>query len=324
MDSRDFRYNRRLAQSIHWPLPLTDAEQIRVAYLANKNWRDRFPEALSSPDEAAAFVRFLGTTESGLSAPLRTWCAGCDPDLLSPALTSSGVNLFGHFSYPSGLRTSIESIVSGLHASCMKTSLRDVRVNARTDEPVHDKFAGLELFDTSIIHVQPEPFFDVAISRSGLQEGSPRRYRIGYWYLEFDTIPASWDKAAASCDELWTATSFIAHGLRARYRHPVYVFMPGLELPEIHSLPRDRFDLPKDSFVFLFTFHMSSVMERKNPLGLIAAFRRALLRAIMRTSSLKRHSAHGMLVSCAGCMLQPKVYACESSTMCSTARKRSA
>src|SRR5262249_50653039 len=35
------------------------------------------------------------------------------------------------------------------------------------------------------------------------------------------------------------------------------------------------FNLPKDETLFLFTFHMMSVVERKNPLGLIRAFNRA-------------------------------------------------
>ena len=40
---------------------------------------------------------------------------------------------------------------------------------------------------------------------------------------------------------------------------------------------RDKrhFGIEEGTFVFLFSFHMNSVMERKNPLGLIRAFRRA-------------------------------------------------
>jgi glycosyltransferase involved in cell wall biosynthesis len=48
--------------------------------------------------------------------------------------------------------------------------------------------------------------------------------------------------------------------------------MPGLEHPMFEPLPRSRFGLPDGTFLFLFTFHMASIMERKNPLGLIAAF----------------------------------------------------
>jgi len=162
-----------------------------------------------------------------------------------------------------------------MHLKGIATALRDVRVRLATDEPVHHKFADLEFFDKTIIHVQPNPHFNVAMARSGVYERAPHTYRIGYWYWEFDTVPASWDSAAAQCDELWTATEFVAQGLRNRYSLPVRVLPPGLELPDFERLPRRYFGLPERPFVFLFTFHMASVIERKNPLGLIAAFRRA-------------------------------------------------
>jgi glycosyltransferase involved in cell wall biosynthesis len=150
-----------------------------------------------------------------------------------------------------------------------------VRVDVGTDDPGHERFAGDALFDTTLVHIQPEPLFDQARARAGLADRARPEYRIGYWYWEFDTIPPGWDAAAAQCQELWTATEFVARGLRSRYRLPVHVLPPGLETPPFARLPRRYFGLSEDSFVFNFTFHMTSVMERKNPLGLIAAFRLA-------------------------------------------------
>ena len=46
-------------------------------------------------------------------------------------------------------------------------------------------------------------------------------------------------------------------------------------MPSFTQQPREYFNLPEKPFIFLFTFHMTSIMERKNPLGLIGAFRRA-------------------------------------------------
>jgi glycosyltransferase involved in cell wall biosynthesis len=258
-----------------WPLLLTAAEQIRIEYHENEQWRLDFPRALADAKQAAGFIRFLGTPEAGVSPNARQWCAALEAEDGARTLVKRGVNIFGHFSYPSGLRTSIQSIIAGLHLNGIETALRDVPVNLATDEPIHHKFADLEFFDKTIIHVQPDPFFNVVMARSGLYERSPRTYRIGYWYWEFDTIPASWDHAAARCDEIWAATEFVAEGLRARYTLPVHVFPPGLELPHFERLPRSHFGLAEDPFVFLFTFHMTSVTERKNPLGVIAAFRRA-------------------------------------------------
>jgi glycosyltransferase involved in cell wall biosynthesis len=51
--------------------------------------------------------------------------------------------------------------------------------------------------------------------------------------------------------------------------------LPGVELPKFTPKSKAYFGLPDDRYTFLFSFDMASVMERKNPLGLIAAFRNA-------------------------------------------------
>jgi glycosyltransferase involved in cell wall biosynthesis len=43
--------------------------------------------------------------------------------------------------------------------------------------------------------------------------------------------------------------------------------------PPVSTCGRKHFGIADDAFVFLFTFDVSSQMERKNPLGLIAAFK---------------------------------------------------
>ena len=48
------------------------------------------------------------------------------------------------------------------------------------------------------------------------------------------------------------------------------------DLPRfLAAAARELFDLPEDRFIFLFVFDFLSYVERKNPLGLVRAFRRA-------------------------------------------------
>jgi glycosyltransferase involved in cell wall biosynthesis len=56
---------------------------------------------------------------------------------------------------------------------------------------------------------------------------------------------------------------------------PVVPMLPGVVLPPFERKPRSAFGLRDDRFVFLFTFDLFSTLARKNPLGLIAAFRKA-------------------------------------------------
>jgi glycosyltransferase involved in cell wall biosynthesis len=76
-------------------------------------------------------------------------------------------------------------------------------------------------------------------------------------------------------DEVWVATEFGRRALAACAPVPV-VRMP-LPLVPGHpaALDRSHFRLRQDAFVFLFTFDVSSQLERKNPDGVVSAFRRA-------------------------------------------------
>ena len=56
---------------------------------------------------------------------------------------------------------------------------------------------------------------------------------------------------------------------------PVHHVLPGVQVTVNPHLTRKSFGLPDDRHLFLFAFDMCSVMERKNPLGLIRAYRQA-------------------------------------------------
>lgn len=258
-----------------YPTIMSAGEQVRLAYAANSEWRENFPRAMFDGAEARALIDYLATRASGLPFLARSWVAGHDNTELLRAIDRPGVNILGHFAYPSGLRISTESIVESLRVNDVMASLRNVPVSRETDNPIGHRFTGCEVYDTTIIHVQPEPFFSSVYARSGLRPKSPQTYRIGYWYWESDETPPSWNRAAFDCDELWTATEFIAEGLRQRYKQPIRVFFPGLEIAQFELLPKSYFGLDDSKFNFLFVFHMTSIMERKNPLALIKAFRSA-------------------------------------------------
>jgi GT2 family glycosyltransferase len=125
-----------------WPLPLTAAEQIRVAYRENEQWKRDFPRALADFESAVRLVRFLGAPAAELPPNAARWCTALNPESEGRALTRCGVNILGHFSYPSGLRSSVESVVAGLTLNGVQCTLRDVRVNLRTDDPIHHRFTG--------------------------------------------------------------------------------------------------------------------------------------------------------------------------------------
>ena len=255
-----------------WPVDISPSRQLRLAYKARHAWQALHPGALDSAQGAAALLCWLQSPSAPVTDEARAWCGGLDKPQVAKELAAGGVNLIGHFCNPSGVRVSAEALVDGMRESGVQTSLRDLRTDVK-DEPNHVRYDGLEPFDITIVHTQPEPFFDEAYARSDLAERSPRTYRIAYWYWEFDSIPASWVKQADQVDEVWAATEFVAKGLRERLSIPVKTLFPGVRLGAYERRDREHFGLAQGKFIFLFNFHMNSVMERKNPLGLISAFK---------------------------------------------------
>jgi hypothetical protein len=189
-----------------WPVNLTPAQQVRLAYYSRKDWRAKFPGAFATAASAHALLAWLGSPDSGLPEDISRWRSQIDGRKAVAELTAPGVNVFGHFCYPSGLRTSVEAIRDALGYAGMNVSLRDIRTD-ETDDPNHVNFTGMELYDTTILHLQPEPFFEIAFQRADLLERMPRTYRIAYWYWELERVPESWLNQRELLDEIWAATS---------------------------------------------------------------------------------------------------------------------
>ena len=271
-----FQLDDEWSKPIRWPITLTAAQQIRLAYGHRPFWRHHHPEAFVSIAAAHFFLNWLDSADAGLSDTARNWCRQLNREETVGELVAPGANILGHFCFPSGLRHSVESVCEGLRRVGTRLSKRDIFVSFDTDEPTHCDYDGLEIYDTTIIHAQPGgPLFLKAFQNAGLAERDPRSYRIGYWYWELETIPAIWKPQAAMLDEIWTATEFIADALRRDLTLPVFKMAPGVELPVFTPRTRAYFNLPQDKFIFLFVFAMSSIMERKNPIALTKAFRQA-------------------------------------------------
>ena len=156
-----------------WPDRPTPAEEIRIAWHARPAWRQRYPTALEDAAEAQALMNFLADPASGLPEALRAWCAGL-PASTAAMIAGRGVNVISHFCYPSGLRTSAEAVVHGLQGADWAVTLRDVPVDRRKDDPIHERFVGMEQYDVTLIHVQPEPYFSMPTACQACPHVGPR------------------------------------------------------------------------------------------------------------------------------------------------------
>ncbi len=101
-------------------------------------------------------------------------------------------------------------------------------------------------------------------------------YNIGYFFWELNMIPKCHYLALELLDEIWVSSEYNRE-IYARFTNKpvINVGMAVEALPQVEPTSRAELDLEEDCFVFLTTFDSFSFIERKNPLGVVLAFRRA-------------------------------------------------
>jgi glycosyltransferase involved in cell wall biosynthesis len=100
------------------------------------------------------------------------------------------------------------------------------------------------------------------------------RYTIGLWFWETDRFTPPMRQALGYVDEIWVTSGF-GLGIFAGHGKPVVELPLAVVAPDVAPVSREDLGLPDDRFVFLFSFDYHSTERRKNPTGLIEAFRRA-------------------------------------------------
>ncbi len=103
----------------------------------------------------------------------------------------------------------------------------------------------------------------------------PDAARINIPFWELSHYPDAWLPGLSAMDEIWAPSRFIAQALQGRIDIPVVHMPVALEFAPPPPMPRGRFGLPENRFLFFFAFDFLSFIERKNPQAAIAAFRQA-------------------------------------------------
>ncbi len=127
--------------------------------------------------------------------------------------------------------------------------------------------------DTNVVVVNADQFARFAT------EAGPRffdgRYTIAQWAWELEEFPRAFWPVIDLVSEVWAVSEFARSAIAAATDKPVLAFPHPIVPPIVDDrIDRAALGLP-EGFIFLFCFDLFSVLERKNPLGLIEAFCRA-------------------------------------------------
>jgi glycosyltransferase involved in cell wall biosynthesis len=243
-------------------------------YLLTPEWQRAVPDALTDRGWRDLKWWLAGRYRGQVGRWLRAAERPAGP--AGPADPSTAINLLGHFKYESGLQEEVLRQAEALAEHGFTTCLRDLPVSFPVVIDPGRRYLDPEAGDITIIKLGAHLPLDRAYRRAGWHP-RPGVYRVVCWSWEVEEFPrAAVDGAAGLADEVWAVSEFCAASIRrAMPGVPVHTMPVVVRPPAFEPRPRSAFGLPDGRFLFLFAFDMASGMERKNPLGLIRAFRRA-------------------------------------------------
>jgi glycosyltransferase involved in cell wall biosynthesis len=186
-----------------------------------------------------------------------------------------GVNVAGYFRTESGVGEAGRAHVVALNAAGIPTRLVDFSAHA----PSRDRDASIARGEASGDHRINLVCVNADQVPKFVEETGPAffagRYNIGSWWWELPKFPEMWTDAFGHFDEIWAGTQFTAAAIAQKSPIPVVLIPPVVRVGAVRGGQRQQFGLSADETVFLFVFDFLSVFARKNPLGVVEAFRRA-------------------------------------------------
>lgn len=251
-------------------VPERSARRVRASWAVA---RARFVAAAK-----AALKRALGPRLTGV---LKRRLRGGRHPVLEPTppparcFDGLGVNVAGYIRTESGVGQGVRFLIGALRRAGIAHTLTDLSFNVQsrrgdeTFEHFSDRFEHpISLFAVNADQV-PEMVPVVGAQRLA------GRYNVGYWAWELDPFPERWLGSFEPFEEIWTPSRFCADVIGAVSPIPVRRVPHAVAVEPGPAASRERFGLPGSTFLFLFMFDYMSFAERKNPLGLVRAFRRA-------------------------------------------------
>lgn len=192
------------------------------------------------------------------------------------ASVPSGVNLVAYIRADMGLGAAARGMAAALDTAEIPFSVINMahgNYSSHTDRSWSHKEVAHSRYDTTVVCVNPDNSFYLRTQISPEILGN--RYVIANWYWELPEMPDDWLQEFEYTDEVWAASHFIREAMSLKAPAPVVRVPPVVQLSQELTFSRIQLGLPEQRFLFLAMFDTRSVLERKNPLAALRAFKRA-------------------------------------------------
>jgi glycosyltransferase involved in cell wall biosynthesis len=187
---------------------------------------------------------------------------------------SFGVNLVGYLRAELGVAEVARQLIGAFDTQ--EVPVLPIAIDACTSRQQHafgavERFANPYAVNLLCVNADQTPRI-AATAGSNFFAG---RYTIGLWWWEVSDFPDYFRSAFDAVDEVWAGSAFVADTLRAVSPRPVVRIPMPVTLPPDVAPDKARFSLAEDEVTFLYVFDYNSIVARKNPVGLVDAYRRA-------------------------------------------------
>jgi predicted O-linked N-acetylglucosamine transferase (SPINDLY family)/glycosyltransferase involved in cell wall biosynthesis len=184
-----------------------------------------------------------------------------------------GINIAGYINGEFGIGEGVRANIRAAEAASIPFVINNfTRCLHRKQDTTYQNFSQDNPYPVNLIQVNADevPTFLKYVGSSYLEN----KYNIGFWAWEMPEFPPEWQPAFNKFHEIWTYSNACAEAISLVSPIPVLKIMPSISLLP-SSLDRKALDLPEDKFIFLFIFDFFSLIDRKNPLAAIEAFKQA-------------------------------------------------
>ena len=187
-----------------------------------------------------------------------------------------GVNLIGNICAESGLGQSCRLVASALDKTGFPLSIykyEQLGAEGQGDHSWENRLSKELPYDVNLIHINPHELGLAFIQQDASVWNY--RYNIGYWLWELEEFPDEWTPCFQCLDEIWAPSEFICNAIRKKTTLPVRCMPYHVDVSIGTIYEREHFGIPEDKFLYLMMYDQSSCMERKNPIGVLNAFKKA-------------------------------------------------
>ena len=186
-----------------------------------------------------------------------------------------GINLIGYIQAEMGLGEVLRNLMAAIAVSQIPFLIRKTvfPLKNRQDKSINFNQEDRCKYQINVIGINPDLLYRLPLWLKYEEWG--KRFNVGYWFWELENFPKEWSYACSIIDEVWVSSDFVANSVRQIHPNVFKVpFSIDFPAPKNH-FNRDYFDLPKFGKLFLFSYDFNSSAARKNPEGVIRAFKKA-------------------------------------------------